>query len=144
MVIAEQVQNGMNRQIADLAPRRVPEFLRLLLRPLERDRHIPQRHESRFRVFILVPILGQDAGGKLEHRERQNVRRLVNIPVGLVDRADGRIVRHENVNFTRRIHALFVQRREDALADLTLEKQRVRRFCLAGHDNVMLHVLSLF
>ena len=97
------------------------EFLGLLLRPLERDRHIPQRHEPRLRVFILVPALGQDAGGKLEHRERQNVRRLVNVPVSLVDGADGRIVRHENVNFTRRIHALFLQRRKNALTDLALE-----------------------
>ena len=96
------------------------EFLRLLLRPLKGNCHISQRHESRFRVFILVPILGQDAGGKLEHRERQNVRRLVNVPVSLVDGANGRIVRQKNVDLTRRIHALFVQRRENALADLTL------------------------
>ena len=97
------------------------EFLRLLLRPLKGNCHISQRHEPRLGVFILVPALGQDAGGKLEHRERQNVRRLVNIPVSLVDGADGRIVRHENVNFTRRIHALFLQRRKNALTDLALE-----------------------
>ena len=144
MVVAQQMQNGVDGQIPDLAPGAVAELGGLLSGPFETDGHVAQRHKPGVRVFICFPRRGELPRRQLKHRERQHVRRPVDLAVCVVDGADALVVRHKDVDLTWGVDALMGQRGGDTFGDLLLEREIAQTAALAADDNAMLHFFSLF
>ena len=144
MVVAQQVQNGMDGEVADLAAGAVAELGRLLLGPLEADGHVAERYKAGIRILVALPRRGELAGRQLEHREREHVRRLVDLAVGLVDGADALVVRDEHVDLAGRVDALLVQRGGDTFGDLLLERKIAQAVSFTADHDTMLHFRFLF
>ena len=69
MVVAQQMQNGVDGQIPDFAPGTVAEFCGLLSGPFEADGHVAQRHKAGIRVFVSVPRCGKLPRCQFKHRK---------------------------------------------------------------------------
>ena len=144
MVIAQQVQDGVDCQIARLAAERIAEALGLIPRTLERDSHIAQRQQTGLRIDVLLHVLRELPRRELEHRKRQHICLAVNVPHGAVDGADARVIRDEHVDLAGNVHMLGLQRSGDALAQV--QRQRQAAVCAVGiaHNDLMLHGFLLY
>ncbi len=125
-------------------PGAVAELGRLFLRPLEADGHVAQRHEAGIRVLVGLPRCGKLPRCQLKHREREHVRRLVDLAVGVVDGADALVVCHKHVDLAGRVDALLVQRGSDTFGNLLLERKIAQAVSFTADHDTMLHFRFLF
>ena len=89
VVIAQQVEDGVDRQIGELPLDAVAELLGLGLGPLHGDDHVPQGAQAGLRVQFILPLAGgRHAGGKLQHGEGEHVGGRVDLPLLQVDLPD--------------------------------------------------------
>lgn len=136
VVVAQQVQHGVYRQIRQLPAVGVPVLLRLRLYPLHGDDHIPQGHIAGAGVGVLHA--GQLTGRQLELREAQHVGGAIHPPHVQIDGVDARVARDQHVHLAGKVHPLGGQRRADDLAE-----KAPRRLTDAGHVGGDGYIVSL-
>ena len=115
MVVAQQVQHGVYRQIGQLPAVGVAVFLRLRLHALQRDDHVPQGHIAGAGVGVLRA--GQLAGSQFKLRKTQHVRRAVHPTHLQVDGVDARVAGHQHIHLAGEVHPLLGQRCADNPAE---------------------------
>ena len=135
VVVAEQVQHGVHRQIADLMRETVAVGLGLLGAALHGDDHVAE-HGA---LGLVVPLAGvgvECAGRELIHRKRQHVRRPVDAALLAVDGVDGGIVRERHIELTRDGHALGPERRGGCALDIALRVREAESPARAGDGDL--------
>ena len=115
MVVAQQVQGGVDHQIGQLPPVGMPVLLGLGRHVLHGDHHVPQRHQTRAGVRVL--LIRQLAGDQVKDGKAQNVRGTVHLPHFKIDGVDARVAGDAHVHLTGEIHSLRRQSGADDLAD---------------------------
>lgn len=108
MVVAQQMQDGVHSQIADLPVEAVAELLALLLAFRNGDHHVPQQDIARLRVALAV-VGAEGAGRQPVHGERQHVRLPVHAAKLAVYLPYAGPVRKQDAHRAFFLHALGVQ-----------------------------------
>ena len=97
MVVAEQMQHGVHREILRLVLKSAAVLLALRFGTLEREDHVAQVAAVRVIVHFV-------------DREREHVRRPVHAALLAVDGVDALVVRERDADLARLVHALGAQR----------------------------------
>ena len=139
MVIAQQVQHGVDGEVADLPLEAVAVFPGLGFRVLQGDGHVAQGQQARLGIEIAAQIRRQPAGGEVEHGERQHVRGGVDPAGGQIDGPDALVVGDEHVDLAVCRNALGLQGGADALAQMQIQPDGVQPPLIKGDDDMMIH-----
>ena len=129
MVVPQQMQHGVYRQIRQFPPAAVPILPRLGLYPLHGDDHVPQGDQPCGRVEqILIFRTGRLTRRKCKHGEAQHVRGPVHLTHLQIDPMDAAVVRQPHVYLTGDCYPLRRQGRTDGFPN-----QRLDPVAGAGH-----------
>ena len=110
VVIAQQVEDGVDGQVGHLTLDAVAELLGLLLGPVHGDDHVAQGAQAGLQVQLLLVLPGGGhAGGQLQHGEGQHVGGAVDVPVFQVDFPDALVVGEEDVHGAADVHLFCLQ-----------------------------------
>ena len=107
VVIAQQMEHRVDRQIGHLPLDTVAKLRRLGLGPLHGDHHVPQGTQAGLRVPLVLPrAVGGDAGGELQHGEGEHVRGRVDGPLLPVDLPNALVRGQQHIHPTGDLHPL--------------------------------------
>ena len=145
VVVAEQVQHGVDAEVTQLAGKAVSELVRLRLRALDRDAHVAQRHGVG--AGIPVGLRRMLAGPEVKHREAQNVGGAVDAAHLAVDLLNAFVVREQDIDLARQRHALERERGVDRFFEQRgkLVVEQLVHIGFDGHQILVLfHDVNLF